>query len=391
MVVTRRTVFMRGYKDMESIPQFKEGFEEGARGGRRPFGVCNTPKFPRLIFAMNETISKAMPINYLSRTNSARCLYHIARLVVTAVATSTPILGGAAEILCGILQQISQTQQNTVVAKKIADRCVRIFTEIQEMLDASGVTSDSIISNLIKKYEMDLSEVKAFVATEVQKNVLRRFLFAKKSAEQLKDLQERVDETMKLFQTKTLILLGMAAEHGLSAKHVVSVVEEDNGITNLSALDYLNCSDIPLGSVDIENISIFMDDANKVVLSLNPYHGSSNSTLSDFPSSRTTFDTFNRLCLKASTILHLEIAAHTNAALNQTFNAANQLSYQDYLVRNEDMSKPPDTVVESSLGVGPKGDGLSYTPGDADSVNDAKVLQSRREIIWQPLDECTIV
>ncbi|PBK73296.1 hypothetical protein ARMSODRAFT_1081523 [Armillaria solidipes] len=292
--------------------------------------------------------------------------------VVTAVATSTPILGGAAEILCGILQQISQTQQNAVVAKKIADRCVRIFTEIQEMLDASGVTSDSIISNLIKKFERDLSEVKAFLATEVQKNVLRRFLFAKKSAEQLKNLQERVDERMKLFQTKTLILLGMAAEHGLSAKHVVSVVEEDNGITNLSALDYLNCSDIPLGSVDIENISIFMDDANKVVLSLNPYHGSSNSTLSDFPPSRTTFDTFNRLCLK-------------------TFNAANQLLYQDYLVRNEDMSKPPDTVVESSLGVGPKGDGLSYTPCDGDSVNDAKVLQPCREIIWQPLDECTIV
>ncbi|PBK95222.1 hypothetical protein ARMGADRAFT_791142 [Armillaria gallica] len=283
--------------------------------------------------------------------------------VVTAAATSTPILGAAAEILCSILQQISQTQQNAVFAKKIADRCVRIFTEIHEMLNR------------------DLYDVKTFVATEVQKNVLRRFLFAKKSAEQLNDLQERVDETMKLFQTKTLILLGTAAERGLSSTHhvqsVVSgskdLVEEDHGVTNLShvalgeelfagngfrfhstivngrvaavvkvfegrdaqqnwrktaefdqsvmhshilplkaksaangrtpftvyginvprspelfiataissgvdptfvagatlisgissALDYLNCSDISLDSIDIENISIFMDDTNK--------------------------------------------------------------------------------------------------------------------------------
>ncbi|PBK73299.1 hypothetical protein ARMSODRAFT_952317, partial [Armillaria solidipes] len=73
--------------------------------------------------------------------------------VVTAAATSTPILGGAAEILCGILQQISQTQQNTVVAKKITDRCVNIFTEIHEMLNVSTVRSGSVLSSLIKKFE----------------------------------------------------------------------------------------------------------------------------------------------------------------------------------------------------------------------------------------------
>ncbi|SJL09517.1 uncharacterized protein ARMOST_12895 [Armillaria ostoyae] len=160
--------------------------------------------------------------------------------VVTAAATSTPILGAAAEILCGILRQISQTQQNAVFTKKFVDHCIRIFTEIHEMLGASGVTPGSIISSLIKKFEMDLSEVKAFIAIEVQKNVLRRFLLAKKSAEQLKDLQERVDETMKLFQTKTLILLGTTAKRSLArTQHVQSIVsgkdlaEEDHGVTNL--------------------------------------------------------------------------------------------------------------------------------------------------------------
>ncbi|PBK73301.1 hypothetical protein ARMSODRAFT_627464 [Armillaria solidipes] len=137
-----------------------------------------------------------------------------------------------------------------------------------------------------------------------------------------------------------------------------------------SALDYLDCSDIPLDSVDIENISIFMDDTNKVVLSLNTYHGLSNSTPSDIPPSQAILDAFNRLCLK-------------------TFNAANQLLYQDYIVRDEDMSIPSDSVVGSSLGVGPKDDGLFYIP---DSVNDAEVSQSRRVrvIIYQPLDDGAI-
>ncbi len=54
------------------------------------------------------------------------------------------------------------------------------------------------------------------------------------------------------------------------------------------------------------------------------------------------------------------------------------------------MSKPFDTIVESSLRVGPKDDGLSYTPGYSDSVNDAKVSEPHRKIIWQPLDECAI-
>ncbi|PBK95223.1 hypothetical protein ARMGADRAFT_791216 [Armillaria gallica] len=54
------------------------------------------------------------------------------------------------------------------------------------------------------------------------------------------------------------------------------------------------------------------------------------------------------------------------------------------------MSKPSDTVVESSLGVGPKDDSLHYTHVDSDSMNEAKVSQPRREIIWQPLDECTV-
>ncbi|KAK0194832.1 hypothetical protein F5146DRAFT_996574 [Armillaria mellea] len=145
--------------------------------------------------------------------------------VITAAATSTPILGAAAEILCGILRQMSQTQQNAVFANKIVDRCVRMFTEIHEMLDASGAAS-----GLIKKFETDLFEVKTFVATEVQKN-----------AEQLKDLQERVDETMKLFQTKSLILLGTAAELSLSGtRNVQSVVsgkdliEEDHRTADLS-------------------------------------------------------------------------------------------------------------------------------------------------------------
>ncbi|KAK0240912.1 hypothetical protein EDD85DRAFT_816881 [Armillaria nabsnona] len=349
----------------------------------------------------------------------------------------------------------------------------------------------SIFSSLIEKFEMDLSDVKTFVATEVQKNVLRRFLLAKKSAEQLKDLQERVDETMKLFQTKTLILLGTAAERGLSSTHHVqsavsssnNLVEEDHGVTTLShvalgeelfagngfrfhstmvdgrvaavvkvfegrdaqlnwrktvefdetvmhshilplkaksaansrtpftvyginvprspelfiatamssgvyptfvagatlisgissALDYLNCSDISFDSVDIENISIFMDDTNKAVLSLNTYHGLSNLTPSDFPPSHTTVDALNCLSLKI-------------------LNAANEILYQDYtlIVREEVMPIPSDTVVESSLAVGPNDHGLSYTPGDADSVNDAKVSQPRREIRWQPLDKCTV-
>ncbi len=86
--------FRTGYKGMvpATILQFKEGdeekvvrrvLEEGARFHslalilclrRRPFGVCHSPKFPRLILGMNETISKAMLIIYLAQTPPDACI-----------------------------------------------------------------------------------------------------------------------------------------------------------------------------------------------------------------------------------------------------------------------------------------------------------------------------
>ncbi|KAK0435242.1 uncharacterized protein EV420DRAFT_1593947 [Desarmillaria tabescens] len=119
------------------------------------------------------------------------------------------------------------------------------------------------------------------------------------------------------------------------------------------------------------NIYIFMDGPNKAVLSINTYYRLSNSTPSDLLPSQMALDALNYLCLKI-------------------FNGANQLLYKDYLVRDGGMSKPSDdTVTESSLEVSSKDDDLSSTTGASSSVNDAKLSQPRREIIWQSLNECT--
>ncbi len=53
------------------------------------------------------------------------------------------------------------------------------------------------------------------------------------------------------------------------------------------------------------------------------------------------------------------------------------------------MPIPSDTVVESPR-VGPTDDGLSNIPGDSHSVNDAKVSQPRRVVIYQPCDDYAI-
>ncbi|KAK0433383.1 uncharacterized protein EV420DRAFT_1600825 [Desarmillaria tabescens] len=132
----------------------------------------------------------------------------------------------------------------------------------------------------------------------------------------------------------------------------------------LSALDYLSCSDIRLDSADIENIYIFMDGPNKAVLSINTYYRLSNSTPSDLLPSQMALDALNYLCLKI-------------------FNGANPIIIQITLSVMAACPKPSDdTVTESSLEVSSKDDDLSSTTGASSSVNDAKLSQPRREIIW---------
>ncbi|KAK0235607.1 hypothetical protein EDD85DRAFT_837469 [Armillaria nabsnona] len=122
-----------------------------------------------------------------------------------AAATSIPILGSAAGIVSCILQQISQAQQNTELALRIATRCAKALVTISEHLDTLKVTP--AILNNIEYFVADLHEVQDFIEKETNSNRFYLVLFAKKRTGQLQDLQLRVQDTMALFQITTLITL----------------------------------------------------------------------------------------------------------------------------------------------------------------------------------------
>ncbi|PBL03946.1 hypothetical protein ARMGADRAFT_38753 [Armillaria gallica] len=122
-----------------------------------------------------------------------------------AAATSIPILGSAAGIVSCILQQISQAQQNTELALRIATRCARALVTISEHLDTLKVTP--AILNNIKYFVADLHEVQDFIEKETNSNRFYLVLFAKKRTGRLQDLQLRVQDTMTLFQITTLVTL----------------------------------------------------------------------------------------------------------------------------------------------------------------------------------------
>ncbi|KAK0438998.1 hypothetical protein EV421DRAFT_1906330 [Armillaria borealis] len=73
----------------------------------------------------------------------------ILKAAASAVA-SVPILGVAAGIVSRILNQISQAQQNTELALRIATRCARALTTISEHLDT--LENKSAISNSIDRF-----------------------------------------------------------------------------------------------------------------------------------------------------------------------------------------------------------------------------------------------
>ncbi|PBL03693.1 hypothetical protein ARMGADRAFT_1070201 [Armillaria gallica] len=120
-----------------------------------------------------------------------------------AAATSIPALGAAAGIVSSILQQISQAQQNTELALRIAARCAGVLATISKHLETLAITP--AILNNIRSFEANLYEIQDFIETETSHNIFYLTLHAKQRAGRLQDLQLRVQETMSLFQITTLI------------------------------------------------------------------------------------------------------------------------------------------------------------------------------------------
>ncbi|KAK0449885.1 hypothetical protein EV421DRAFT_1777453 [Armillaria borealis] len=121
----------------------------------------------------------------------------------TATATSIPALGAAAGIVSCIFQQISQAQQNTELALRIAARCAKALATISKHLETLVITS-AVLDN-IKIFEENLHEVQDFIEKETSQNIFYLTIFAKQRAGRLQELQSRVQEIMTLFQITTLI------------------------------------------------------------------------------------------------------------------------------------------------------------------------------------------
>ncbi|PBK64178.1 hypothetical protein ARMSODRAFT_962339 [Armillaria solidipes] len=122
-----------------------------------------------------------------------------------SAAASVPVLGAAADIVSHILNQISQAQQNTELALRIATRCARALTTISEHLDT--LENKSAISNSIDRFVENLRKVQDFINKETNKNIFYLFFFAKRQAEQFQDLQLKVQDSMQYLQIKTLLTL----------------------------------------------------------------------------------------------------------------------------------------------------------------------------------------
>ncbi|PBL03925.1 hypothetical protein ARMGADRAFT_37868 [Armillaria gallica] len=104
-----------------------------------------------------------------------------------------------------ILQQISQAQQNTELALRIAARCARALATISKHLETLVITP--VVLDHIKSFEENLYEIQDFIEKETNQNIFYLFFFAKQRAGRLQELQSRVKETMTLFQITTLITL----------------------------------------------------------------------------------------------------------------------------------------------------------------------------------------
>ncbi|KAK0235603.1 hypothetical protein EDD85DRAFT_937617 [Armillaria nabsnona] len=122
-----------------------------------------------------------------------------------ATATSIPALGAAAGIISCIFQQISQAQQNTELALRIAARCARALATISKHFETLVITS-AVLDN-IKSFETNLYEIQDFIERETSRNIFYLTIFAKQRAGRLQELQSRIQETMTLFQVTTLITL----------------------------------------------------------------------------------------------------------------------------------------------------------------------------------------
>ncbi|KAK0495209.1 hypothetical protein EDD18DRAFT_1354422 [Armillaria luteobubalina] len=90
-------------------------------------------------------------------------------ILKAAAATSIPALGAAAGIVSSILQQISQAQQNTELALKIAARCARTFATISKHLETLVITS-AVLEN-IESFEENLYKIQDFIEKETSNNI----------------------------------------------------------------------------------------------------------------------------------------------------------------------------------------------------------------------------
>ncbi|PBL03951.1 hypothetical protein ARMGADRAFT_1056943 [Armillaria gallica] len=153
----------------------------------------------------------------------------VLRATATA-ATSIPALGAAAGIVSCIFQQISQAQQNTELALRIAARCARALATISKHLETLVITS-AVLDN-IKSFETNLYEIQDFIEKETSRNVFYLTIFAKQRAGRLQELQSRIQETMTLFQITTLITL-----HDIAQRISAGDLGIDGGVSGQGRLE----------------------------------------------------------------------------------------------------------------------------------------------------------
>ncbi|PBK87246.1 hypothetical protein ARMGADRAFT_1168615 [Armillaria gallica] len=114
-----------------------------------------------------------------------------------AAAASIPVLGAAADIVSRILNQISQAQQNTELALRIATHCARVLATISEHLYT--LENTLALSDSINQFVMSLREVQDFIKGETNRNIFYLFFFAKRRAGQFQDLQLKITTLLTLY------------------------------------------------------------------------------------------------------------------------------------------------------------------------------------------------
>ncbi|SJL11676.1 uncharacterized protein ARMOST_15082 [Armillaria ostoyae] len=140
-----------------------------------------------------------------------------------SAAASVPVLGVAVGIVSRILDQISQAQQNTELALRIATRCARALTTISEHLDT--LENISAISNSIDRFVENLREVQDFIDKEINKNIFYLFIFAKQRAEQFQDLQLKVQDSMQYLQARVALLISLFYLTGMQIKTLLTLYD----------------------------------------------------------------------------------------------------------------------------------------------------------------------